>query len=169
RRWVAYDGKVEYFSEKEFIHPPGERPKPRIDLIPAAGYVVEAPFKVEALRTSASSGDRYMFASLRDLLQAARKRPDLPVWRMRVHSRLAFPLSPLVLLLMGLPSVVAAHSKSFVRGLVTSALYVALYYPIHFFMQDLGNHGVLPTAIAGWFPTTAFGGFGMVSFWRMRT
>jgi len=171
RRWVAFEGKIEYWGDEKEIHPPpmGGRPKPPIDDIPAAGYVVEAPFKVEALRTSASAGDRYAFARLRQLLQAARMRPDLPVWRMRVYARLAFPLSPLILLLMGLPSVVAAHSKSFVRGLVMSALYVALYYPVHFFMMDLGNHGAVPPPIAGWFATVAFGGFGLVSFARMKT
>jgi lipopolysaccharide export system permease protein len=169
RRWVAFDGKVEYWSEKEFIYREGERPRPRIDDIPASGYVVEAPFKVEALRTSASSGDRYAYAPLRELIEAARLRPDLPVWRVRIHHRFAFPLSPLVLLLMGLPSVVAAHSKSFVRGLMISALYVALYYPVHFFMMDLGNHGAAPPAVAGWFATGLFGAIGVASFLRMRT
>jgi lipopolysaccharide export system permease protein len=171
RRWVAFEGKVEFWSNEKEIHPPpnGGRPQPRIDDIPPTGYVVEAPFKVEALRTSASASDRYAFAPIRVLLRAVRQRPDLPVWRMRVHTRFAFPLSPLVLLFMGLPSVVAAHSKSFVRGLVMSALYVALYYPVHFFMMDLGNHGAVPPAIAGWFATAVFGGFGLVSFSRMRT
>jgi len=167
RRWVAFDGHVEYVND--ILRPEGGRPQARIDAIPASGYLVEAPFKLETLRTSASPGDRYAFAPLREILREVRAHPDVPVWGMRLHSRLAFPLSPVVLLLVGLPSVVAAHSKSFVRGLVTSSLYVAVYYPLYLMMGDLGNHGTIPAPVAAWFATAAFGIFGLVSFGRMRT
>ena len=166
-RWVAFEGKIEYVNE--ILRPQVGRPQPRIEAIPPEGWVVEAPFKVETLRTSASAGDRYAFAGFREIRKEARLRPDLPAWQMKLHSRIAFPLSPLVLLLVGLPSVVAAHSKSFVRGLVTSSVYVAVYYPVYLMMNDLGHHGTLPAPLAAWFTTAAFGLFGIVSFSRMRT
>lgn len=167
RRWVAFEGQVEYVQE--WRKPESGRPQPRIEEIPASGYVVEAPFRVEMLRTSASPGDRYAFSPFREIRREARARPDRPDSKMRLHARLAFPLSPVVLLLVGLPSVVAAHSKSFVRGLVNSSLHVGIYYPVYLVMTDLGNKGALPAPLAAWFATGAFGLYGLVAFARMRT
>src|SRR5207244_526032 len=120
---------------------PGERPKPKVERIPPGGWGVEAPFKIENLRTSASSGDRYQFARMAEILKEARARPNQPICQMRLHSRLAFPCSPVVLVLVGLPSVVAAHSKSFVRGLTICSLQMAGYLLLYIFTMFLGNLG----------------------------
>jgi lipopolysaccharide export system permease protein len=169
RQWIAFEGTVEYESETEIVRVPGERPKPRLERIPSGGWAIEAPFKIENLRTSASSGDRYAFASFREILREARTKPNQPVCQMRLHSRLAFPCSPVVLVLVGLPSVVAAHSKSFVRGLTICSLQMAGYLLLYFGTMFLGNLGTVPAPLAAWFAPALFGCTGLVSFSRMKT
>lgn len=167
RRWVAFEGIVEYVNEIRDV--PGQRPQPRIDPIPPDGWPVPAPFKIESLRTSASAGDRYAFVPIREILREGRARPDQPLWKMRFHSRLAFPTSPIVLMLVGLPSVVAAHSKSFVRGLTICTFQIAAYYVAYFVLLFLGNHGALPPPFAAWAAPAAFGAFGLFAYSRMKT
>lgn len=169
RAWVLFDGAVEYESEAEIRYPPDQRPKPRIDRIPEGGWPVPAPFKIESLRTNAATGDRYAFAPIKEILQEARHRPDQSVWRMRLHSRLAFPWSPLVLMLVGLPSVVAAHSKSFTRGLTICGLQVAVYFAAYLSMTFLGNHSTIPPVIAAWSAPAVFGACGLFAYSRMKT
>jgi lipopolysaccharide export LptBFGC system permease protein LptF len=168
KRWIAFDGWIE--KPQELVtSPEGGKPRTRKDPIPAEGYVVEAPFKPDTLRKSTSFVGRLGFAPLRKLRDEARRYPHVPSVRMRLYGRFSFPLSPVVLLLIGLPFVVAAHSKSFVKGLFFCFLLAFGYYMTHFACMDLGNRGSLPPAWAAFGPAGAFGLFGLASFARMKT
>lgn len=167
RRWVAYEGEIEY--PKETVYPEGRKPHTRRDPIGPEGYVVQAPFTPETLRKSASFSNQLPADRMRDLLEKARRYPHVPSHVVKVHTRLAFPLSPPVLLLLGLPFVVSAHSKSFLTGLFGCFLLGTAYYLGFFACLHLGIRGVLPAVPAAWGPTAAFGLVGVVSFARMRT
>lgn len=167
KRWVAFEGEIEYPGE--FETPPGGRARPRRVPLGPEGYVVPAPFAPETLRKSASFLNRLPFAPLGQLLEEARRYPHVPSCGVKVHMRLTFPLSPLLLLLVGLPAVVRAHSKSFLNGLFFCFMLALGYYLAYFACLDLGNRGKLPPAAAAWGPTAAFGLGGLVSFARMRT
>jgi lipopolysaccharide export system permease protein len=175
RCWVLFNGSVEYEGDQDIVLSPTQRPRPRVEpIFPdrwwcPSGWPVPAPFRIESLRTSASSSDRYAFSPVRDILREARKRPDQFVWRMRFHSRLSFPVSPVVLMLVGLPTVAAAHSKSFVRGLTVCGFQVAIYFALYLVTTYLGNHGTLPPPLAAWFAPGTFGLVGLWSFSRMKT
>ncbi len=165
-RWVAYGGEVE---TPELVFPKkGERPQTRREAIPPEGYGVPGSFKLDDVRRGSMVG-RFSFSRLAELLERAREYPHVPAFRLKIHSRFAFPLSPLVLLLLGLPFVVAGQARSFIKGIFLCFLLALFYYFFYFACLDLGNSGSLPPAWAGWGPTGAFGLAGLVSFARMRT
>jgi lipopolysaccharide export LptBFGC system permease protein LptF len=166
RRFIARGGTVEYPQERVAN---GGRPETRRVTIPPEGWEFPATIGPESLRRNSSFASRFPFSTLANLEQKARAHPHIPVFRVRIHARFAFALSPLVLLLLGLPFVASAPGKTFLSGMFLCFLLALAYYMTYFVLQDLGNRGDLPAAWAAWTPTGLFGGIGLVSFARMRT
>jgi lipopolysaccharide export system permease protein len=167
KRWVAFEGFVE--KPKETIREPGQKPRPWKMPIPPEGVVVRSKLSPETLRRDVGIANRQSFDTFRNLVQNMRKYPHVPTATLLVHSRLSFPLSPIVLLMVGLPFVMDPHSKSFIKGLIFCFLLAIAFYLIHFACIDLGSKGSIPPVIAAWFPVTTFGAIGIVAFSRMRT
>jgi lipopolysaccharide export system permease protein len=167
KRWVAFRGTVEF--PLEIIKDPGKKPYTRKDEIPPEGKVVDSKLTPESLRKDMGNVGRGTFDSLRSQIQEMHKYPHVPAIVLRVHARFSFPLSPIVLLLVGLPFVMDPHSKSFVKGLIFCFLLALGFYLTHFQCADLGNKGRIPPFIAAWFPILSFGGVGLLAFARMRT
>jgi lipopolysaccharide export LptBFGC system permease protein LptF len=167
RAWIAFEGTDEH--PEYLVETEGARPRVRREALPAAGLAVEGTVPPEGLREGGSAADRYAGVPLREVWRDALENPRDPRRWMRVHGRLSFLLSPLVLLLVGLPPAVTAHSKSFAKGLVGGFLLVAAFYALYFVALDLGSRGSLPPFAAGWGPTLLFGAAGVVGFARMRT
>lgn len=168
-KWIVFEGEIEKPNEPRKVE--GGRPIiPRTPIEPE-GYVVEADFPPE---TFVKGGRRTLYGQLTspplaELLAEARQKPDEPKYMMKVHSRLAFPISPLILLLLGLPSIMAAQAQSFFKGLFFCFLLSMAYYLTFFAFIELGNRGLIPALLAGWGPTAAFGAVGVTGFTRMRT
>lgn len=167
KRWVAFNGAVERPFELEYVD--GQKPRTKKFAIPAEGYVVESKLKPETIRKSSGLSSRFSFLRFRALVQEMRRYPHVPSATLKVHARIAFPLSPVVLLLVGIPFVTDPQSKSFIKGLIFCFLLAVGYYMTHFACVDLGSRGGLPPVVAAWFPVTTFGIAGIVAFARMRT
>ncbi len=168
KRWVAFEGSVEY--PLEIIKEPGKKPYTRKEEIPAGGKVVESALTPESLQKDMGGlSNRGTFDSLKTQIQEMNKYPHVPAFVLRVHARFSFPLSPIVLLLVGLPFVMDPHSKSFVKGLIFCFLLALGFYVTHFQCADLGNKGRIPPVVAAWFPILSFGAAGLLAFARMRT
>jgi len=167
KRWVAFNGAVEW--PFELMYPPGEKPQTKKLQIPAEGYVIETKLKPETLRRSSGLSSRFSFMPLKPLIQDARRFPHDPSKALRVQARFAFPLSPVVLVLLGVPMVMDPNSKSFIKGLIFCFLLAVGYYLVHFACVDLGSRGGMPPVLAAWFPVSSFGLAGLFSFSRMRT
>lgn len=166
-RWVAFRGAIE--RPFELVEVPGEKPRTWKQPIPEEGFAVECSLHPKSIRRSSGLSARFAFVPFRTLVEEQRRFRHDPSKTLRVHQRFSFPLSPLVLLLVGLPMVMDPQSKSFVKGLIFCLLLALGYYLTHFGCVDLGSRGGLPPVIAAWFPVTAFGIAGLVSFARMRT
>ena len=166
RRWIAYEGTVE--RPLELVETKGARPSPWKKEIPPEGYVVETSVTPKTLRKAGMTFTD-SFAPLADLLEEARLNPDDPAAQMKVHFRLAFPCTPVLLILLGLPSVVAAHSKSFVKGLTFSFILGLSFYAVFIAGLYFGNRGFLPAPAAMWGPTVLAGVAGAIWFSRMKT
>lgn len=167
KRWVAFRGFIE--KPFEILEVPGGKPRVWREPIPKEGYVVECKLKPESFRRSSGLSSRYGFATLKSMLRDMRQYSHVPAATLKVHSRFSFPLSPLVLLLVGLPFVMDPHSKSFVKGLIFCFLLAMGYYVTHFACVDFGNRGAIPPVLAAWFPVISFGTVGLIAFARMRT
>jgi lipopolysaccharide export system permease protein len=167
KRWVAYEGTVEKPQILRKIE--GEKPRTWEEPIGADGFVVESTLTPEGLQKESSSVEKFSSAPLRELIEMMHRYPHVPTAALRVHSRFSFPLSPIVLLLVGLPFVMDPQSKSFIKGLIFCFILALGFYVTHFACVDLGNKGTIPPIVAAWFPVAAFGAAGMVAFARMKT
>jgi lipopolysaccharide export system permease protein len=167
KRWAAFRGFVE--RPFEIVEVPGGKPRVWREPIPEEGHLIDSKLKPDDIRRSSGLSSRYGFATLKSMIRDMRQYSHVPAAILKVHSRFSFPLSPLVLLLVGLPFVMDPHSKSFVKGLIFCFLLALGYYVTHFACVDFGNRGVIPPVIAAWFPVGAFGAVGLVAFARMRT
>lgn len=167
KRWVAFEGSVE--SPLELVDVPGSKPRTRMDPIPPEGFVIESDLTPDAIRKVTSVTNHFTFATMASLIEDMRRYPHVPSNVLKVHSRISFPLSPLVLVLLGLPFVMTPQAQSVIRGLVLCALVAVGYLMIHFTCLDLGNTGTLPPVWAAWLPVGSFGIAGLFSFSRMRT
>ena len=167
KKWVAFEGTVE--QPKVLEYPPGQKPRTRTDPIPKDGWAVDSKLSPETLRKDMASGNRHSYSPLAAQLREMRHYPHVPSVVIRVHARFSFPLSPIVLLLVGLPFVMDPYSKSFVKGLIFCFLLAVGYYVTHFACMDLGSRGGMPPVLAAWLPVGAFGTVGLISFARMKT
>jgi lipopolysaccharide export system permease protein len=167
KRWIAFKGTVE--NPFELIFADGQKPRTKKVAIPAEGYVVECKLKPENIRRGSGLSTRFSFVRFKVLVDEMRRYPHVPSAILKVHSRLSFPFSPLVLVLVGVPFVMDPNSKSFIKGLIFCFLLAVGYYMTHFACADLGNVGTIHPVVAGWFPVAVFGAAGLVAFSRMKT
>ncbi|HUU42542.1 MAG TPA: LptF/LptG family permease [Planctomycetota bacterium] len=85
-----------------------------------------------------------------------------------LHSRYAFPISNIVLLLLGLPFVLNTESKSTFGGIVVCIMICAMFYGVHAVCTQLGKSTLSPVA-AAWLPIALFGPVGIFLFDGVRT
>ncbi|MFG0316445.1 MAG: LptF/LptG family permease [Planctomycetota bacterium JB042] len=83
-------------------------------------------------------------------------------WKVLLHYHLTFPLSNVLLLLLGLPFVLNQHSRSLLLGMVISILICAAYFAFDAVMRNLGDKDVLHPVLAAWFGVIFFGSLGVV-------
>jgi lipopolysaccharide export system permease protein len=80
---------------------------------------------------------------------------------MELYSRIAFPFSNLVVILIGIPFGIMPHRRSSFLA-ITNALFIFFgYMLVSQFFLILGNNGQLPAIIASWLPNVAFGALGI--------
>jgi lipopolysaccharide export LptBFGC system permease protein LptF len=103
---------------------------------------------------------------LRKLYASDPTRRDVAV---ALHGRYAFPLSNIVLLLIGLPFVLGTERKSTFAGLVICIVICAVFYGIHALCTELGKEQTLSPALAAWLPIAIFAPLGLFFFDGVRT
>ena len=86
------------------------------------------------------------------------------------HTRLAYPLTNFVILLLGLPFIVGFEQLSrnlFLRIGICSLVCLA-FYALNYFCINLGNTGMMIPALAAWLPIVIFGTLGVYLFDSMN-
>ncbi len=78
------------------------------------------------------------------------------------HHKIAFPLSSLILIMIGYTISVRAHVRSMVMGFTYGLAAAVLYYVLDSVCQGFGQTGFLEPWTAGWLPNIAF--FGVVVY-----
>jgi len=170
-RWVFSDGTWEAFGPEGnpiVIEEPGKQPRRHIVSFGQDGYVVEnCDITLKDLQRRFSLSGSY--ETIRELSAKIREFPDLTEPRLSLHRKFSFPLSCVVLLILGLPFVVQTHSKSVVRGLLMCLVVTAAYYVVHLVLIDRAGNQKLDPVYASWGSTVVFGIIGIINFARMKS
>jgi len=167
--WVLSNGRIYEYGPKGriFIERSTGRPRAAVTVFGEEGYVVGSTLKPSEVRRTNSIGAEY--TTFAKTLELAEKMPWAPQFWIRLHQKLSFPLSGVVLLLLGLPFIVGDEQANLFKGLTFCFIVAVAYYALHFLFLGFGAKGIMGPLVATWMPTIAFGSLGVYMFWNMRT
>jgi len=110
--------------------------------------------------------------STRQLLGLIGRHPKNLRLRVALHSRITYPFSGIVLLLIGLPFVVGFEriNRSKILGLGMCFVVCAGFYAVTFLCNSLGGNNYLPAPwMAAWIPIILFSAIGIFFFDMIKT
>lgn len=81
---------------------------------------------------------------------------DLSVSEVELQRKLSFPLSCLLMALLGFAVVADVHARRFARGVTTGLLIAVLYYVLDGFMKGMVQRKLMAAMVAAWFPLMIF-------------
>jgi LPS export ABC transporter permease LptF/LPS export ABC transporter permease LptG len=107
---------------------------------------------------------------LRDYIRTLKARgADTAILGVGLQKKYASPFSILIMALIGMPLAISLGRKSTVIALC-SAVFVSLsFWLLSGGFQQLGEHGLLPPAVAAWAPIAIFAGSAFYFISRVRT
>ena len=119
----------------------------------------------------AETGMRLPALTFEDLSEQSRRNPEVPWFRVKLHDRLAAPLVPFVLLLVGIPLLIGfeASVRSRMLGMGLCIIVAAGFHAVSFMLVSVANKGVLGPPFAAWLPVIVAGGAGLWLFGRMHS
>lgn len=108
--------------------------------------------------------------SLEQLNELCEKEPDNPKNKVLFHSRIAYTLTHIVLLFLGIPLVVGFErmSKNIFLRVSLCILACGVFYAVSFICSNLGNTGMVHPVLAAWMPIVLFGSVGIFFFDMMN-
>jgi LPS export ABC transporter permease LptG/LPS export ABC transporter permease LptF len=107
---------------------------------------------------------------LSDYLKAAKRRGvDVSTLAVALQRKYAAPSSVLVMAFLGIPLAVSFGRRGTVIALCSAVAVSLAYWGVSGGFQQLGNHGLLPAAVAGWAPPVIFAAAGTYFLSRIRT
>ena len=122
-------------------------------------------FKPTIARPSQLSSD-----SLRDYVKALKQRgADTASLAVALQRKYADPLSVIVMALLGMPLAVSFGRKSAVVALCSAVGVSLAFWLVSGGFEQLGDHGLLPPAVAAWTPIAIFAGSGLYFISRVKT
>ena len=88
--------------------------------------------------------------ALDEVIRFVRVHPGHPQYRVILYSRLVYPTTGVILLMLGLPMVLGNERllKSSVLGMGSAVLLCLLYFGVQFFSYHLGENDQLPASVA---------------------
>ena len=107
---------------------------------------------------------------LREYLMAAKRRGmDISSLAVALQRKYAAPFSIIVMAFLGIPLALSFGRRGTVIALCSAVGVSLAYWGIGGGFQQLGNHGLLPPAVAGWAPAIIFAAGGTYFLSRIRT
>ncbi|HXM35215.1 MAG TPA: LptF/LptG family permease, partial [Pyrinomonadaceae bacterium] len=108
--------------------------------------------------------------SLSSYLKSAKRRGvDVSSLAVALQRKYAEPFSVLVMAFLGIPLALSFGRRGTVIALCSAVGVSLAYWGIGGGFQQLGNHGLLPAAVAGWAPPIIFAAGGIYFLSRIRT
>jgi lipopolysaccharide export system permease protein len=106
--------------------------------------------------------------SVSEIAHLAVTRPN-PKWSVLFHHHLTFPLTNVLLLLLGIPFVLRYENRNFFLNLAKGVFVCILYFVADIALRNLGARGALDPRAAAWIPVIFFGSLGVCLFDSIRT
>jgi lipopolysaccharide export LptBFGC system permease protein LptF len=102
--------------------------------------------------------------SYAEVLDRSERYPHSPSYRLLRHYHFTYPLSIMLLVVLGVPFVLKRRARSTLLGVGLSILLSLAYLIVDMVARDMGNRGFLSPVIAAWFPVILAGSLGVVLF-----
>ncbi len=109
--------------------------------------------------------------TISDLRNRIAENPHNVRYRVLFHTRISDKLTPMILLLIGIPLLVGygANHQSRLAGALIAMLVMAIYYVLNFIALSAGNAGAVAPALSAWLMPSAGMIAGVIVFFNMRT
>ena len=157
--WIFQEGWERRFNQEKLIAFETFKER-RFDLSEKASY-----FRQE-LRGSQS----LTFADLRrQIIELSQAGFDVTDLRIALQSKMAFPLTCLIMVLVGLPFSFSVGKRGALYGVAIGIAIGLAYWGTIGLFEQMGRYEVLPPLLAAWGPNLLFGAGGIYLFLTSRT
>jgi len=138
---------------------------------------LKAPFKQREIETSLRPIDleasdlEISYLSWKELRTQFQRQPYHRHLAVKLHHHFAFPMSHIVLLLLGIPFVLKTGTRSAFLSIATSIVICGLFFLTSSICMSVASHPseILSATLAAWLPVMLFGALGMTFFDRLPT
>jgi lipopolysaccharide export LptBFGC system permease protein LptF len=107
--------------------------------------------------------------SYAEVLERSERYPQSARWRLLRHYHITYPLSVLLLVMLGVPFVLKRRHRGNLIGLGIALLLCVGYLTVDVLVRDLGLGGYLPPVLASWLPVILAGSLSVVLFDTLET
>ncbi len=158
-KWRFYQGAVRHFDESGSIQTTSFD---EIDFPMNEGW--------ESFQNSASDSGQMSYAELRTYIQRIQASGYDPTrYLVDLYSKLSYPLSNLIMVLIGIPFALKTGRSGGVASNIGISVMIGFLYGILFYVFiSFGNGGILPPILACWVPTLLFGLTGVFTLMSIR-
>lgn len=170
-RWFIDEGFVqEYNAKGEPIPQKGPDGKPAGQRLIEGSQPLSDFVEIDMLPQDLEereSQEPYLW--LGELWSKAERSPDSHRWRLRLLSRLADPIHGMILVLLGIPTVLARGTRNIFLSAIATVIVSALYFVAYAVSLNLGNRGTVPPGLAVGLAPVFFASLGVTLYAKMRT
>jgi lipopolysaccharide export LptBFGC system permease protein LptF len=166
-QWIVEDGTIQEYDTggKLVLADTPQRLLTRFDKRPLQG-LVQTDMLPQDLEERESQ-DPYLW--LGELWRQVQRSPHPARWQIRLYSRLVDPIHGLILILLGIPTILAQGSRNIFLSAIATVVLSALYFVTYAVLLNLGNRGSFSPAMAVGLAPLFFGTLGVTMFARMRS
>lgn len=124
----------------------------------------------QAFKPGVDKPSQLSSSGLNSYLKSAKRRGmDVSSLAVALQRKYAEPFSILVMAFLGIPLALSFGRRGTIIALCSAVAVSLAYWGIGGGFQQLGNHGLLPAAVAGWAPPIIFAAGGTYFLSRIRT
>ncbi|MGQ0761462.1 MAG: LptF/LptG family permease [Acidobacteriota bacterium] len=163
-RWVG-PNRIEITNAKWF-----DLDKPLVATQSAQGLLLDGVDSPRVFRPTVDRPSQLDASRLREYIKTLKARgADTAVLAVGLQRKYAAPFSVIIMALIGMPLAVSLGRKSTVLALCSAVVVSLLFWLISSGFQQLGEHALLPPAVAVWAPIAIFAGGAFYFISRVRT
>ena len=163
-RWVGTN-RVEIINAKWF-----ELDRPQVSTQSAQAMTVDGVESPRVFRPTVDRPSQLDASRLREYIKTLKARgADTAVLAVGLQRKYAAPFSVIIMALIGMPLAISLGRKSTVLALCSAVVVSLLFWLLSSGFTQLGEHALLPPAVAVWAPIAIFAGGAFYFISRVRT